>query len=423
MTPAKALFALFLTCSLTGCAVETDVDSEAPAFIQTSGEDASPVISSLLDRRSLLDENSPYSTVANAVLDASARASEAELTSAKLRAEAASKNWLPTLGPSVSLTDLGDVVAAILVEQVLLDNGRRKAEREFAAADMEVAAVNLSMDMNARVETALGLYIAGLRGDEKAALGTRALTRMQDFERIVTGRVEGGLTDRSDQTVVRNKINGMRAARATAREAAATARAELKAMTGLEFPATREGLGLADIPSDATYLSVIKAEAETTRTIARTKVQRAGLLPQVSASGTVTSDGSGAGLTLDTPVPLGLGTPAQLKAIDTANEAAARLADEAKETAARDYARQVQRLASFRRQAAEAAELARASRDTYDLFQAQFQAGQRPVMDVVAVYEELIQREQAHVDAKYEVGLTQLSLSRDMGLLANGDKI
>lgn len=423
MTPAKALFALFLTCSLTGCAVETDVDSEAPAFIQTSGEDASPVISSLLDRRSLLDENSPYSTVANAVLDASARASEAELTSAKLRAEAASKNWLPTLGPSVSLTDLGDVVAAILVEQVLLDNGRRKAEREFAAADVEVAAVNLSMDMNARVETALGLYIAGLRGDEKAALGTRALTRMQDFERIVTGRVEGGLTDRSDQTVVRNKINGMRAARATAREAAATARAELKAMTGQEFPATRERLGLADIPSDATYLSVIKAEAETTRTIARTKVQRAGLLPQVSASGTVTSDGSGAGLTLDTPVPLGLGTPAQLKAIDTANEAAARLADEAKETAARDYARQVQRLASFRRQAAEAAELARASRDTYDLFQAQFQAGQRPVMDVVAVYEELIQREQAHVDAKYEVGLTQLSLSRDMGLLANGDKI
>lgn len=423
MTPAKALFALFLTCSLTGCAVETDVDSEAPAFIQTSGEDASPVISSLLDRRSLLDEKSPYSTVANAVLDASARASEAELTSAKLRAEAASKNWLPTLGPSVSLTDLGDVVAAILVEQVLLDNGRRKAEREFAAADVEVAAVNLSMDMNARVETALGLYIAGLRGDEKAALGTRALTRMQDFERIVTGRVEGGLTDRSDQTVVRNKINGMRAARATAREAAATARAELKAMTGQEFPATRERLGLADIPSDATYLSVIKAEAETTRTIARTKVQRAGLLPQVSASGTVTSDGSGAGLTLDTPVPLGLGTPAQLKAIDTANEAAARLADEAKETAARDYARQVQRLASFRRQASEAAELARASRDTYDLFQAQFQAGQRPVMDVVAVYEELIQREQAHVDAKYEVGLTQLSLSRDMGLLANGDKI
>ena len=40
-----------------------------------------------------------------------------------------------------------------------------------------------------------------------------------------------------------------------------------------------------------------------------------------------------------------------------------------------------------------------------------------------AVREELIRREQAHIDAKYEVILIQLELSRDMGLLADGNKI
>ena len=75
------------------------------------------------------------------------------------------------------------------------------------------------------------------------------------------------------------------------------------------------------------------------------------------------------------------------------------------------------------RQTLEAASLARTSRETYKLFKAQFEAGQRPVMDVVSIYEELVKREQDHIDAKYEVVLIQLALARDMGLLADGDKI
>lgn len=44
-------------------------------------------------------------------------------------------------------------------------------------------------------------------------------------------------------------------------------------------------------------------------------------------------------------------------------------------------------------------------------------------MDVAAIYEEMVQREQAHVDAKYEVILTQLEMARDQGLLAEGGAI
>ena len=84
----------------------------------------------------------------------------------------------------------------MLLEQVLFDNGRRKAERAFAAADVEVAAVTLSADMNDRVKSALSLYVSGLRGDEKAAYAHRAIRTMRDFERVVVERVNGGVSDR-----------------------------------------------------------------------------------------------------------------------------------------------------------------------------------------------------------------------------------
>lgn len=426
MQPGRLFCAIAVMCSLSACARTVPsggADSAPRSNFSQTGEASSEVIRTLLERRSLLQDGSAYDQVAEAAIAASARAAEAELTSARLRAEAASKNWLPTLGPSVSLTDLGDLVAGLLIEQVLFDNGRRKAERAFAAADVEVAAVSLSQDMNGRVETAVGLYAAALRGDEKAAYGTRALQRMQEFRRIVQGRVDGGVSDRADLNVVDSKISGIRTASATARDAAATARAELQAMTGQTFAQKPSHPEIAAPPPQMQYLSVIKAGAEAERTIAQAKSGRAGLLPQISAAGNVTTDGSGAGLTLGLGQPLGLGTPAALQALEASKEAAARQVGEAEEAARRAYSRQVQQIASYRRQAAETAALVRRSRETYELFQEQFEAGQRPVMEVIQVYEELVRREQAYIDAKYEVVLIQLQLARDLGLLADGDKI
>ncbi|MEX5598514.1 TolC family protein [Phaeobacter gallaeciensis] len=421
-----------LLCSLSACAEQSPfllgggddaVAGTSSNFAQTEGENSSEVISALMQRKSLLEPNSVYRRVGDAAIEASSRASEAELISAKLRAEAKSKNWLPTIGPSVSLTDLGDLVAGILIEQILFDNGRRKAERAFAAADVEVAAVNLSIDINTRVQTAVGLYSAGLRGDEKAAYLDRAIRQMSEFRRIVKGRVDGGLNDQSDLNVVDSKISGLRTARATAQDAAATARAELQAMTGQRFPEKPARMDLGTPPQQTAFLDVLKAQAEADRAIAEAKAGRAGLLPQIAAAGNATTDGSGAGLTLDLATPLGLGTPAALKALEASKEAARRTIGEAQEDARRTYSRQMQRLASYIRQESETAALARASRETYKLFKSQYEAGQRPVMEVVSIYEELIRREQAHIEAKYEVILIQLELSRDMGLLADGTKI
>jgi len=117
----------------------------------TGGKESSQLINTLLKREAVLSASSPYGKVAGAVLAANSRAAEAELRSAKLRAEAASKNWLPTIGPSLTLSSLGEVVAGMVIDQVLFDNGKKKAERSFAKADVEVAAVALAEDTNDRV--------------------------------------------------------------------------------------------------------------------------------------------------------------------------------------------------------------------------------------------------------------------------------
>ncbi|MDJ0827185.1 MAG: TolC family protein [Rhodobacter sp.] len=413
----------FLSATGAGEDPPAEVTRGESSFAQAQGDERSLIIARLLARETLLQPGSPYDAVAKAALAASRRSAEAELQAAKLRAEAKSKNWLPSLSPGVSLTSLGDLVASILLEQVLFDNGRRKAERAFAAADVEVAAVTLAIDLNDRVETALALYLTALRGDEKAALFTRALGRMAEFRRVVQGRVDGGISDRADLRVVMSKIDDIEAARTTAEEAAAAARVELNAMTGHSFAPGFAPLTLAKPPAGTRHLDVLLAEAEGRRAVAQTRVERAGLLPKVAATATVTEDGTSGALTLDTDQPLGFGTPAALKAIAAAEDTATRRVAEADEDARRAEGRQAQRLASFRRQEAEAAGLARQSRETFRLFQAQFKAGQRTIMDVVSIYEELVQREQAHVDAKYQVILIQLEMARDRGLLADGDKI
>jgi len=122
-----------------GEAVSQALASALDAEMENGGQ--SEIIQNLLNRRSVLD-NGPFAQVANAVLAANSRAAEADLRAAKLRAEARANNWLPSIGPNVSLTSLGAVVSTMVVEQVLFDNGRKKAERDYAAADVEVAAVN-----------------------------------------------------------------------------------------------------------------------------------------------------------------------------------------------------------------------------------------------------------------------------------------
>lgn len=101
-------------------------------------------------RISILPKGSAFARVAQSVLTAGSGTAEAELRVARLTARAKSKNWLPSIGPDVSMTSLGSLAASLLLDQAIFDNGRRKAERAYAAADVEVAAVSLATDLAIR---------------------------------------------------------------------------------------------------------------------------------------------------------------------------------------------------------------------------------------------------------------------------------
>ncbi|MCU0800435.1 MAG: TolC family protein, partial [Rhodobacteraceae bacterium] len=119
-------------------------DPAAANSFAPQGANPSVLIEGLRTRQSVIAGDGPFQTVTDAVITASAGAAVAELRVARLKAEAKATNWLPSIGPSVDLTSLGAVVASMVLEQTIFDNGRNKAERAFAAADVEVAAVTLA---------------------------------------------------------------------------------------------------------------------------------------------------------------------------------------------------------------------------------------------------------------------------------------
>lgn len=393
----------------------------ADAGISSNGETSSEIIEELQARRSIVPGGS-YMQVADAALASGASKAEAELRSAKLRAEAENKNWLPTIGPSVSLTSLGDAIASLLVEQVVFDNGRRKADRAYAAADVEVAAVTVSEDMNERVFTALSLYVTGVRGDETSQKTRKALAQMRKLEEIVVGRVQGGVSNKGDQLTVESKVQDLQSSLKNAGESAALARAELSAMTKQSF------VGVYDGPIDVRGLSgsqslaVLRAKAEAKRSIAQADSARAASLPGITAGASVGTGGTNASLN-GGGADIGFGTGARLKAIESTKDTAERSIIEAEQDAERALRRGQHQITSLERKQADASRLSKESFETFELFQAQFKAGQRTILEVINIYEKAVERDLAALDAKYDVLIAQLQMARDLGLLADGDEI
>ena len=433
------LIALCAMAALGGCAAGPDgvsrspfsalgigkaapADPDAPALsTETPDGTESEVIASLLTRRSILPQG-PYAQVSDAVLTANSRAAEAELRAATLRAEAQSKNWLPTLGPQVSLTSLGTIVTSMVVEQVLFDNGRKKAERAYAKADVEVAAVALAQDTNTRVQEALTLYLAAQKAEARAAVNASAMADMEHFAWIMDERVKGGVSDAVDRMVVQQKLNQMQADMASDQEAAAAARAELAAMSAGSLDGVS---GISALPGDltATPLAVVKAEAEATRSVEEAKAARAGFLPGLTAVGNVNKNGADAGVTLQADQGVGFGTGAALAAADQQSAAAEARVGQVREDAERSLRALEGELASLRRQQEQTASLAAGAEENYRSFAAQQKAGQRGVNDVVGVFESAVRLRREAAALPFEVARVELKIAALKGVLVDGDKI
>ncbi len=380
------------------------------------------MIGDLASRQSVLTSGSAYAEVAAGVLAADARVAEAELQVAQLRAQASSKNWWPTLSPRVSLTSLGDAVADLVIQQVVFDNGRKKAERDLAKADVELAAVALSESSNNRVYDGLVLYLQAEEGRAAADLYGQALTDMAHFEWVMNERVQGGVSDVSDLNVLRQKLADLRARDAAAREKTSRAMGELNAMSATPLSGVR-GLRGMEAPSAGTALTVLRAMVERDRQLAQARVERAQHLPGLSVGGSLRDGGRNIALTGGSDAPLGLGTGASLKAIEAARVTADRKVSEARDIAARAIEADQREIAALTRQATEAEALTRQAKQNLDLFQRQYEAGTRQVMEVVGVYESFLRALEQELDLKFRAARAQLDAARRLGVLADGARI
>lgn len=417
-----------MALALSGCGADlpfmskaepSDPNAAALDVEQANGE-RSVLIDTLLARGSVLQPG-PLAIVADAVMATNSRAAEADLRAAILRSEATQMNWLPTFSPSISLTELGGVVAQLVVDQVLFDNGRKRAEREIARADVEVAAVALSQDSNARVLEALELYVAAEAADARAAVSASGLSRMEHFEWVMSERVKGGINDQADLAAVSQRISQLRSSLANDRETAARARAELSAMM-VDAKSGLDGLSTVGDAGDLQPLSVLKAEAEARRSMAQARAARAGFLPRIGLRGALSEAGAQWGVNAGAD-GIGFGMGASLQAIDAAQAAAQARVTQSREEAERELRGLSADLASARRKAAEAERLAAQADRTYRLFNEQLEAGQRAVPDVIGVYETRLRTAREAASARYDVVIAQLRIAALKGALVEGQKV
>lgn len=387
--------------------------------LEPQSEVASALIADLLARQSILPPSGSYEQVATSVIEASKGASVAELRVARLNAQAQARNWLPQIGPSISLTSLSGLATSLLLEQAIFDNGRRNAERAQAAADVEIAAITLASELNQRVYDGLTHYVQAEKARAQIAVSQRAVTRLAKFDVIISERIAGGMSDRSEQQIMRQHLKEMQATLAADQEALTSAMAELQSMS----VGAVDGLhGLSDLPSDNRLLeplSVLRARGEGRRLVAEANMDRAELLPGLRASVGLGGDGIAPGLQVGGGI-MALGTRAKIDALAATGEVAERRTAQATEDAARRIVTLERRIATLQSLETEGRTVLKQATDNLDLFREQYQAGRRTLLELVSQYDAFARLDRDLTGLPYETALLRLEIARDRGLLVDG---
>lgn len=397
-------------------------DPAAVARLRPEGSTASPVIADLAARQSALPPGSAYRRVADAVLSAAPGVEAAELGLARLRAEAASQNRWPSLTPALTLDGLAGLAAQLVIDQPLLDNGRRKAERDRALAEVDRAAVTLSTRQNARVFDGLSLYLTAEQARMQGQIAEAASARIEALRQIVLARIDGGLSDRSEDQIIAQTLAEMQATRDADHQTRARALADLAALAEAAPPTDLAGLAAVSVPGEAAPLAVLAAETEGERTLAEARLARAAALPGLSASARVTEDGVTPGLSLG-GVRLGLGSPASLAAAEAAPDLVARQRGEARQAAERRRTELNGRITTLRARQQQGAEVLRQTQANLDLSVEQYRMGRRSLSELTALTASTARLERDQAALAFEIARAELELARDAGALVDGDKL
>jgi len=210
---------------------------------------------------------------------------------------------------------------------------------------------------------------------------------------------------------------------ASDQEAAASAFAELNAMSTVPLDGMR-GIGpISQSGPGAEPLSVMKAKAEAQRAMAEATAARAGFLPSLTASAGMGTGGSDGGLNIGAANGFGFGTGASMAALEASQAAAEARVGQVRENANRSLQSMRTELSSLRRQEAQAGSLAAQAASNFDMFSEQQRSGHRSVPEVVSIFETKVRTERDATALKYDVARMELRIAAMMGSLVNGEQI
>lgn len=167
---------------------------------------------------------------------------------------------------------------------------------------------------------------------------------------------------------------------------------------------------------------MLLASAERDRDVAAAQIDRAGLLPGVAA-GMQVGGGGGSAVRLTTDQGLGFGMFDSLAAADASADAANRWVAQAQEDANRRLATLEAERAAAQARASRAEQLAQASRANTDLFNRQYKAGTRSVIEVAGLVETMARLEESRMASAFELARAEIGIARALGLLADGSRI
>lgn len=382
----------------------------------------SPLIAELAARRSVLPAGSPYERVANAILAASPGVEATELGLARLRAKVAASNRLPSFTPVITMDGLAGLAAQLLVDQPLITHGRRKAERERASAEVDLAAVNYSIRQNNRVFEGLLLYLTADQARVQGLVAKSAVERLSALHQIVTGRVEGGLSDRSEEQIVGQTVAEMQATLAGDRRTVEQALAELASITKAENVGDLQGTAALIPLPQIEPLAVLSANAEGTRSLAEARISRAAALPGLSATSKISDGGTVSGLRLG-GVQVGPGSPAVVAVANAVPELVAAQIEEVRNSAERHRIELTEKITSLRDLHARGEEVLRRTRENLQLFTDQYSVGERSLTDLTAQTAATARLERDQITLTYEIARLELELARNAGALVDGDSL
>lgn len=409
-TSAPVLLGILAALSLAACVNSTG--NSQPT--KNHSNSITPV--NLPNDALFLGQNPVYADIAYAAMNTSIFPEIHELEALRHKSKGHKRLRLPRISPIAALTSPGEVVARLLFEQVVFDNGRYRAG--LAAIEAEEAKVQAEYQIaaNDAVSEAIVAYLQADGYDARAALAERSSRLYQRFSKQANERLQGGVGSAPDVALFDLKAAEMKAAALDYNQVARQARQKFELLTGQSFPDVSPPvmqIPFVDISSTPIYIASL---AQSDMLLADADRAKAESLPSVVLSAIVEKDGSVGG-------EVGLDNW-DLLAGSAANDAARSRHQQSLAQAAetlQDVKLRVQELRSKEsgslQSAHNAHRLARMAKSDIGTFEQKLMAGQSQIAEAVSVISSAHRAEMNYISAQESLLTAQLEMARISGLL------